>query len=308
MNSFIAGSCSKKMSGQELLQILNSYSTRKEYESLIETEKKCYECNFKDDYPLHIKNLRSRIGSFPFRSLICQFNQMNFYSCQHSENDTFIVERFQSVNDNQKGNSNFTVSNENMLCNEIGLGGSKVITSRKHRVTLTTCSCQFYLSWGLPCRHMLRVHFQKNWNSWLVVENEIINLNWFVKQNILVSGSSGSEKNASVSTVDSLDKRKVDLKHWTSLLVECSLKSASDTHSTINLIKDQIKKLTGREDVEDMVVYNNPEINVKQKQKRIMPGDVSAPTSKAYKNSSKKRRTELNEKVKNLKTSIINLN
>ena len=108
-----------------------------------------------------------------------------------------------------------------------------------------------------------------------------------------------------VNRVYKVRQSKTDL---TSLLVECSLKSASDTHSTINLIKDQIKKLTGRADVDDMVVYNNPEINVKQKQKRIMPGDVSAPTSKAYKNSSKKRKTELNEKVKNLKTSIINLN
>jgi len=55
MNSIVAGSCNKKMSGQELLQILNSYSTRKQYESLIETVKKSYECNFKDGYPSNIK-------------------------------------------------------------------------------------------------------------------------------------------------------------------------------------------------------------------------------------------------------------
>ena len=70
----------------------------------------------------------------------------------------------------------------------------------------------------------------------------------------MVSGRSGSEKNVSASTVDSLEKRKDDLKHWDSLLVECSLKSASDTHSTINIIKDQVKKLTGRADVDDMAV------------------------------------------------------
>ena len=100
----------------------------------------------------------------------------------------------------------------------------------------------------------------------------------------MVSGSSGSEKNASVSTVDSLDKRKVDLKHWTSLLVECSLKSASDTNSTFNIIKEQVKNLTGKVDVNNMVVYNNPEINSKQKQKRIMPGDLPWSSSFLAKN------------------------
>ena len=155
---------------------------------------------------------------------------------------------------------------------------------------------------------MLQVHFRNNWNSWNVVEKQIINSQWLVKKDILVSGRSDDEKNISGSTVDNLQKRNNDLNHWTSLLVECSLKSVSDTNSTINIIKEQIKKLTGRTDVHDMVVYNNPQINNKQTQRRIMPGDISAPTSKAYNNCSKRRRTEQNEKVKKLKTNIINLN
>ena len=57
-----------------------------------------------------------------------------------------------------------------------------------------------------------------------------------------------------------------------------------------------------------MIPYKNPEIVSKQIQKRIMPGDISAPTSKAYRNCSKKRRFLEKEKIKNLKTSIINLN
>ena len=141
-----------------------------------------------------------------------------------------------------------------------------------------------------------------------MVEKQIINSQWLVKKDILVSGRSYDEKNISGSTVDNLQKSKNDLNHWTSLLVECSLKSVSDTNSTINIIKEQIKKLTGRTDVHDMVVYNNPQINNKQTQRRIMPGDISAPTSKAYNNCSKRRRTEQNEKVKKLKTNIINLN
>lgn len=75
----------------------------KEYESLIETEKKSYEYNFFLLLSSAYKKFAFKyIGSFPFRSLICQYNQMNFYSCQQSHNDTYIIERFQSVNDSKK--------------------------------------------------------------------------------------------------------------------------------------------------------------------------------------------------------------
>ena len=35
-------------------------------------------------------------------------------------------ERFQSLHDNRKGNNDLTISNENMSCLEIGLGGNKM--------------------------------------------------------------------------------------------------------------------------------------------------------------------------------------
>ena len=67
------------------------------------------------------------------------------------------------------------------------------------------------------------------------------------------------------------------------------------------MIKNQIQQLTGRTDVQDMIPYKNPDIVSNQHQKRIMPGDISAPTSKAYRKCSKKRRTLEKEKIKNLK-------
>jgi len=41
--------------------------------------------------------------------------------------------------------------------------GSAIVPYKKHVVTTSSCSCQFHENWGLPCRHMLRVHFHLNW-------------------------------------------------------------------------------------------------------------------------------------------------
>ena len=297
------------MSGKELFSTLTSYCSRKEYESQIETTKKAYTMNFKDDYPLHIKNLFSTIGSFPFRSLICQYNQMNFYTCQKIEDETYIVERVKvSQQVSNKSFNDLKISYENMICMEIGVGENNVIHPRQHKVTMTSCSCQFHLSWGLPCRHMIRVHFHTNWLFWDLVPKHVINSQWLVKKNYSISTScSHGERLSIVSTFDNLEARKKELDHWASLLVECSSKTESDTKSTINMIKNQIQQLTGRTDVQDMIPYKNPDIVSNQHQKRIMPGDISAPTSKAYRKCSKKRRTLEKEKIKNLKTSIINL-
>ena len=171
------------MSGKDLFTTLTSYCSRKEYESQVETTKKSYAINFKDDYPLNIKNLFSTIGSFAFRSLVCQYNQMNFYTCKEIKDKEFIVERVQvSRKVSNKSFDDLKISYENMICFEIGIGESDVIQSRKHRVTLTSCSCQFNLSWGLPCRHMIRVHFHTNWLFWDKVTKHVINSQWLVKK------------------------------------------------------------------------------------------------------------------------------
>jgi len=155
---------------------------------------------------------------------------------------------------------------------------------------------------------MIRVHFHTNWQFWDLVPKKVINSQWLVKKDISVSTGSHAERLSVASTVDNLAKRKNDLDHWTSLLVECSFKSESYTKSTISIIKNQIQQLTGRTDVRDMIPYKNPDIVRKQTQKRIMPGDISAPTSRAYRSCSKKRRSLEKERIKHFKTSIINLN
>jgi len=127
------------------------------------------------------------------------------------------------------------------------------------------------------------------------------------KKKVSISTSCSQGERLSTVTVDNLAARKKELDDWASLLVECSSKTESGTKSTINMIKNQIEQLTGRKDIQDMIPYKNPEIKSNQQQKRIMPADVSAPTSKAYRKCSKKRKTFEKEKIKNIKNSIINL-
>ena len=64
IHSFIASACNKSMSGSELVATLNSYSTRKDFESEIECERKTYATNFKDCYPKPIKDIYSLTSLF----------------------------------------------------------------------------------------------------------------------------------------------------------------------------------------------------------------------------------------------------
>ena len=60
----IALACNKSMSGSEFVATLNSYSTRKDFESEIECERKTYATNFKDCYPKPIKDIYSLTSLF----------------------------------------------------------------------------------------------------------------------------------------------------------------------------------------------------------------------------------------------------
>ena len=176
IHSFIASACNKSMSGSELVATLNSYSTRKDFESEIECERKTYATNFKDCYPKPIKDIYKLIGTFPFRTLICQHNQLSYYDCDESgEDGVFLVKRQSStLCTKSPTREDGMLTKQEALRLEAGIGNCTIFNYRTHKVSIFSCSCKFHISWGLPCRHMLRVHFLYNWKKFECIKNNII--------------------------------------------------------------------------------------------------------------------------------------
>ena len=300
------------MSGSELVATLNSYSTRKDFESEIECERKTYATNFKDCYPKPIKDIYKLIGTFPFRTLICQHNQLSYYDCDESgEDGVFLVKRQSStLCTKSPTREDGMLTKQEALRLEAGIGNCTIFNYRTHKVSIFSCSCKFHISWGLPCRHMLRVHFFYNWKKFECVKINIIAKQWFIKP-LLRNDSTflsvevdvSEERNNCSKTIA---ERRGILSKYASILIESSCSSQSKFEGSVDSIIKRIKEVSGR-DISGDDVFINPDNQLSKRQRRCFPADLSAPTGKSYKAASQQMKAILNKQSIESKSKIISL-
>ena len=306
INAYIKQHCNKKMTGKDLLEALDLFESRIEKQTIIETERILYHHYIKDNIPIRIKELKNTIGPFAFRALCLQVSQMENYKWVKSDvEDTYIVERF--VESNNASMPEFGINEQDLCLSasiqrnlEISSGTVTLCGYRKHRTSLQSCSCQYNLSWGLPCRHMLRIHSVHNWQRFRELKSVIISDNWCLNEDV----DNEEPHNVSVSQgtcleVETKEDRASKILSLAKTLSDEVCNSSVKSQEVIIALTSLIEKYTGREDLSTSNIVPNPELKQSQNKHRYQPGDVYAPTNKTAKRAaSKHRRDEANKKKK----------
>jgi len=296
------------MTGVQVIDAVNDYTASKDYEAAVEVERRTYSTNFRECFPKPIRLLHDILGKFPFRTLVCQLNQISFYDLHVKDEHHYIVicqkDTYKSLNPSLTKTGRLT--NEELNIIDSGLG-SAIVPYKKHVVTTSSCSCQFHKNWGLPCRHMLRVHFHLNWQSF---DDVVVNEGWKVNSeviktcNLVEQRQVNGEKQVPPS-LHTVQERSDILKKYSSLLVECSRHNENSFRETLHIMKERVKQLTGRS---ENFVFPNPKQQTTQHQKRKMPSNIGAPTGKASKLAGQMAKTLSQQASKKIFDNIINLN
>ena len=103
-----------------------------------------------------VHELEQKVTPFAMKILKAQQSQMLAYDIAEAQTGIFIVKRRDMA-------CTPIIALDGNVYDDHGLD-SPSSAKKEHIlpkiVTITSCTCQFQTCWGLPCRHMLRLHFQ----------------------------------------------------------------------------------------------------------------------------------------------------
>ena len=304
------------MSGRELLEVMDNYSNRLDQESLITTERLMYEHCIKDNLPAIIKNLKNVVGSFAFRAISLQVSQSEHYKCvlvkessnkHQSEYDVSrFIEKATNGNATTIDDSTLSLTNNARTNLEISSGIVSLNGHRTHQTTLISCTCQYPTSWGIPCRHMLRLHSILNWEYFADCVPSIISKNWnlYSSDEVIAENIEPSFSYEPTFVEDTKINRESKIMSLARTLCDAVSTSSSKSNEVISLLTNQLEKVTGRNDLHQTTIMHNPQLDKEQNTNRFQPGDVSAPTNKTAKRAGVKRRRDENNEKKREKANL----